>query len=123
MGTVAGSTEATYDDARVREGRVRERRSRRIILDCNCGERFILVGSVDVRRAGRVLECVCGERFTLSGRVAVRDYDDHEVIEHREARSLEEERRYSWLEDCLERLEGREARQEYYARFEQVASW
>jgi hypothetical protein len=32
-----------------------------------------------------------------------------------EARGLEE-RRYSWLGDHLERLEGKEARGEYYAR-------
>ncbi len=32
-----------------------------------------------------------------------------------EARGLEE-RRYLWLEDHLERLEGKEARGEYYAR-------
>jgi cold shock protein len=27
-------------------------------------------------------------------------------------------RRYSWLDDCLERLEGKEARHEYYARLD-----
>jgi hypothetical protein len=32
-----------------------------------------------------------------------------------EPRSMEE-RRYSWLEDHLARLEGKEARSEYYAR-------
>ncbi len=123
MGSVAGSRAVAYGDARACERRVRERRSRRIFVDCNCGERLVLVCSVGIRRSGRVLECVCGERFALAGRVAVRDYDDNKVIEHREARSLEEERRYSWLEDCLEWLEGKEAREEYYAWLEQAASW
>lgn len=30
----------------------------------------------------------------------------------------EEGRRYSWRDDCLARLEGKEARHEYYARRE-----
>jgi cold shock protein len=30
--------------------------------------------------------------------------------------SKDEERHYAWREDCLERLEGKEARHEYYAR-------
>jgi cold shock protein len=30
--------------------------------------------------------------------------------------SKEEQRRYSWRDDCLERHEGKEARHEYYAR-------
>jgi cold shock protein len=30
--------------------------------------------------------------------------------------SKEEKRHYSWQDDCLERLEGKEARHEYYAR-------
>jgi hypothetical protein len=38
-----------------------------------------------------------------------------------EVRNPEEERRYSWLEDCLEWLEGKEARQEYYARLEWIS--
>jgi hypothetical protein len=32
----------------------------------------------------------------------------------------EDDRRYSWLEDYLATLEGKEAREEYYARLEQV---
>ncbi len=123
MGNVAGSRMAAYGNPRVGERRARGRRSGGVFLDCNCGERLVLIGPMSLRRSGRVLECVCGERFTLAGRVAVRGYDDHEVIEHREARSLEEERRYSWLEDCLEWLEGKEAREEYYARLEHAASW
>jgi hypothetical protein len=123
MGNVAGSRTVTYGDPRVGERRVRVRRAERIVLECNCGERLNLIGPMAVQRSGRVLECVCGERFTLAGRVAVRGYDDHGVIEHWEARSLEEERRYSWLEDRLEWLEGKEAREEYYARLEQAASW
>jgi hypothetical protein len=33
-----------------------------------------------------------------------------------------EERHYYWLESYMERLEGKEARQEYYARLEELAS-
>lgn len=96
------------------------RRSERVILECDCGERLVLTGPVIVRHSGRVLECDCGERFTLAGRLAVRE---PEVVAHRywEVRGPEEERRYSWLEDCLEWLEGKEARQEYYARLEQIS--
>ncbi len=32
------------------------------------------------------------------------------------------ERHYSWLEGCLESLEGKEARAEYHARLEELAS-
>jgi cold shock protein len=32
--------------------------------------------------------------------------------------SKEEQRRYSWRDDCLERHEGKEARHEYYARLQ-----
>ena len=32
-----------------------------------------------------------------------------------QAASVSRRRRYSWLDDCLERHEGKEARQEYYA--------
>ncbi len=76
-----------------------------------------------VRRSERVLlECGCGEVFTLAGRVNV---PGPEVAAHwyREARRPGEERPYSWLEDCLERLEGREAREEYYVRLEHAVSW
>jgi hypothetical protein len=34
----------------------------------------------------------------------------------------EENRRYSWLEDYLERLDGKEARWKYYAGLEQTVS-
>jgi len=30
--------------------------------------------------------------------------------------------RYSWLDDCLERLQGKEARHEYYARLDEQAT-
>jgi hypothetical protein len=123
MGNVAGTRTAAYGDARVGERRVRVRRSERIVLECDCGERLVVIGPMAFRRSGCVLECVCGGRFTLAGRVAVRDHDHHDVIGHRKVRNPEEERRYSWLEDCLERLRGKEARQEYYARLEQAASW
>jgi hypothetical protein len=32
------------------------------------------------------------------------------------------EGRYSWAKGCFERLEGKEARREYYARLERAAS-
>ena len=35
----------------------------------------------------------------------------------------EEDRRYSWLEDYLATLEGKEAREEYYARLEYDLEW
>jgi hypothetical protein len=36
----------------------------------------------------------------------------------------EEDRRYSWLEDYLATLEGKEAREEYYARLEyELLGW
>jgi hypothetical protein len=35
----------------------------------------------------------------------------------------EEDRRYSWLEDYLATLEGKEAREEYYARLEYELEW
>jgi hypothetical protein len=37
------------------------------------------------------------------------------VAQRREPRGPEEDRRYSWLEDHLARLDGKEARGEYYA--------
>lgn len=112
---------ATYGGARIGERRVCARRSERVVLECECGESLFLIGPVDVRSSGHVVECACGERFTFAGRMADRD---HDVFGHWEARSPEEERRYSWLEDCLERLEGKEARQEYYVRLgEQAVSW
>jgi hypothetical protein len=36
---------------------------------------------------------------------------------------LEEDRKYSWLEDYLATLEGKEAREEYYARLEYDLEW
>ncbi len=61
---------------------------------------------VDERHSKRtVLEC--GERLVIGTA----------------AESPKDERRYSWLEDCLERLEGKEARREYYARLERAAPW
>jgi hypothetical protein len=35
----------------------------------------------------------------------------------------EEDRHYTWLEDYLATLEGREAREEYYARLEYGLEW
>ncbi len=70
---------------------------------------MVLVGSVAVRRwrSGRlVLECGCGESF---------------ILDRAEARSSVGEFCYSWLEDCLGRLEGKKARHEYYVRLEQAS--
>ena len=97
------------------------RRSERVVLKCDWVERVFRISPVAARRSERVLlECSCGERFTLAGYVAVREPE--EVVAHGywEVRSLEEERRYSWLDGCCERFEGREAREEYYARLEWV---
>ena len=70
------------------------------------------------RPSGRVvLECGCGERLVITGQVAV--HEASAADESWEQRSLEAERHYSWLEDSLEWIEGKEARQEYYARLEQ----
>ena len=37
-------------------------------------------------------------------------------------RGPEEEHSYTWLEDYIERLEGKETRREYYMRLERAAS-
>lgn len=86
----------------------------RIVLECSCGEKLVIAGPVTIRRSGRVLQCDCGEKFTLAGRMSILDHDG--VTRY-------QQRRYSWLKDCLERLEGKEARQEYYVRLEQAASY
>jgi hypothetical protein len=44
------------------------------------------------------------------------------VTELRASRPPGRGRRYSWLEDYLVRLDGKETRREYYARWEQVES-
>jgi hypothetical protein len=40
----------------------------------------------------------------------------HSATEPRDRRRSREDLRYSWLEDYLSRLEGKEARREYYSR-------
>jgi hypothetical protein len=95
------------------EKRVSVQHSACVVLECSCGERLAIAGPVSVRRSGRVLQCDCGEKFTLTGRMSILEHDD--VTGH-------QQRRYSWLRDCLERLEGKEARQEYYVRLEHAAS-
>ena len=117
----AGDGTIAYGDSHISNRRIRIRRSERVVLECDCGERLILISPVAARHSERVLlECSCGERFTLAGYVTVREPE--EVVAHGywEVRSLEEERRYSWLDGCCERLEGKEAREEYYARLEWV---
>ena len=47
-----------------------------------------------------------------------------EAAGHRaRAGGSEEDRHYSWLEDYLATLEGKEAREEYYARLEYDLEW
>ena len=122
MKNAAGDRAAVYGGARAGGRRVRARRSERVVLECVCGERLILVGPVAVQQSGGVLlECGCGEKFTLAGRVTVRG--PVAANGYREARNSEGEPRYSGLEGCLEWFEGKEARQEYYARLEQAVSW
>lgn len=76
-------------------------------------------GRYDVRKAefdevhgrrteGVVIECDCGERIVLTG----------SFLEPAEARPPEDDRRYSWLEGYLPTLEGKQARDEYYARLD-----
>jgi hypothetical protein len=97
----------------VREGefdRVRgQRLPERVVLECNCRARLVLDGRMSAWHSGfGALECgVCGGRFVVAARTAAHH-----------------EHRYSWLEGCLERLEGKEARHKYYARLaeEQGAS-
>ncbi len=62
---------------------------------------------VDERHSKRTVP-ECGERLVFVGTAA---------------KSPKDECRYSWLEDYLERLEGKEVRREYYARLEQAAPW
>jgi hypothetical protein len=60
------------------------------------------------RTGGVVIECDCGERIVLTG----------SFLESGEARPPEDDRRYSWLESYLPTLEGKQARDEYYARLD-----
>lgn len=104
MVQVIERAEGRYDLREVEFGGVTEKGSlEHVVLECGCRARMVLDGHGSIRhpltRSG-VLECgVCGERF---------------VITRVTAQGLEE--RYSWLEDGLPRLAGKEARQEYYAR-------
>ncbi len=90
----------------------------RVVLECNCRARLILEDQLSIRRAGlSVLECgICGERFVLAQMMAHRG---RTTTRRWKAPSPEEEHRYSWLEDYLGRLEGKEARHEYYAGLEE----
>ena len=73
----------------------------RIVLECDCPTKLVL-GSWTVAWLlwDDSFECsVCGKEFIIRGMVS---------------------QRYSWMEDYLERLEGREARHEYYTRLERA---
>jgi len=63
-----------------------------------------------------VIEYSCVERLILTHSIAASEGSAASA-------TTVQEDRYSWVEDCLERLEGTEARQEYYARLEQAAPW
>jgi hypothetical protein len=78
-------------------------------------------GKVEVRMPVlQVTERVEGHRGTqdaLPGK-ADRRSSNPDVLE----RGPEEEHGYTWLEDYIERLEGKETRREYYTRLERAAS-
>ncbi len=63
-----------------------------------------------------VVECECGRRQTLTGVMP------GEGERGSYSMSAVREGHYSWLNDCLEWLEGKEARHEYYARLEEQAA-
>lgn len=64
-----------------------------------------------------VVECECGRKLTVGVTPGEGERGADDVPAVREGR-------YSWLDDCLEWLEGKEARHEYYARLgEQAAPW
>ena len=72
----------------------------RIVLECDCQAKLVL-GSWTVAwlLLDDSFECnVCGKEFIIRGMVS--------------------QRHSSWIEDYLERLDGKEARHEYYARLE-----
>ena len=71
----------------------------RIVLECDCSAKLVLSSwTVAWLLWDDSLECgVCGKEFIIRGMVS---------------------QRHSWMENYLERLEGKEARHEYYARLE-----
>ena len=117
MAQVSEHLEGCYGAQGALIGKVREWNSERLVLECDCRSRLVLVGRATMSRSERDhLECgVCGEKFV---RVRMVDRRSHAKAERRGTSGSEQERRYSWLEAWLERLEGKEARQDYYARLE-----
>ena len=80
-------------------GKVLAEDPERIVLECECPAKLVL-GSWTVAWLlwDDSFECsVCGKEFIIRGMVS---------------------QRHSWMEDYLERLEGKEARHEYYTRLE-----
>ena len=80
---------------------------------------------LDLRSEMRVGAAAPGDRTGESATcVAVRGESEGQVrigtesapARGRQPRGLAEERHYSWLQDHLGRLDGKEARSEYYAR-------
>ncbi len=89
-----------------------------------------LISSEPGRRYGPE-DLALAENFAHCAALAIdnaRSHHSKAAIRHhasgytRETRSPEAKRQYSWLDDYLVRLEGKEARHEYYARLEELAS-
>ena len=82
-------------------GEISGERSGRLVLECDCRARLVLEGEVVARHPDRLHPgCgVCGEGWRQE-----------------EVRIPEEKRCYSWLEDFLEQLEGKEESHEYYTQ-------
>ncbi len=66
------------------------------------------------RLEGRRLRTALGARY-----IECLDVEEERLEGHCE--EVRQEGCYSWLENCLERFEGKEAREEYYARLAQEA--
>ena len=77
----------------------------------------VTMGVVAVGKGTRTRN-VAGRETVAYGDVRVADPNEPT----RAATRSEENRRYSWLEDYLERLDGKEARWKYYAGLEQTVS-
>jgi hypothetical protein len=118
MVQVIERTEGRYDVGELGLGQVRGWRPLGcVVLECDCRARLILDGHAFARFWGLgVPSCgVCGGKFISTPLPSERG---RAASGWREAQSPEEEARYSWLEGRLERIEGKEARHEYYARLE-----
>jgi CspA family cold shock protein len=76
------------------------------------GERNLFVHSTDIASASELEALEAGTRVS---------YEVHQSRNGPRARKIfKEQIRYSWRDDCLERHEGKEARNQYYARLDYV---